>query len=351
METAFGGAGSWAFTNSGFVNQVNQGQAGALATTIATQAQYFCPLVGTSIYQCGWWYGQTAPGAYPINFFQVNSYAGSAVALHDNAWSNYHGLQLELRQNDWHGLTVRGNYTWSKAFTNRFNDAATAWADAATLRNPKMDKAPSPWDIRHTFTSYFTYDLPFGKGRTYAFHNPVIDRIAGGWTMSGIVRLQSGRVFKLTSGRYTVNGAADSGVVLNGITVADLQEMMELRDGPSRDKYFVSGDLVGSDGRINKQLVSLPTNPGEWGQMVYLYGPKFFNADFSVLKRIPVKERVNIEFWAEFLNVFNHPNWLVGSSSSAGSANTVWIDSTSFGRTRNLATSPRNIQFRLMLTF
>ena len=91
-----------------------------------------------------------------------------------------------------------------------------------TLRDKGLEWGPTAYDLRHTFQTYWTYDLPFGKDRAFSIDNALLDQILGGWSASGVVRIQTGRPFLLTSGRQTLN-QEDAGVVLNGITVEELQ--------------------------------------------------------------------------------------------------------------------------------
>ena len=74
-----------------------------------------------------------------------------------------------------------------------------------------LDWGPTAYDLRHTFQTYWTYDLPFGKDRAVSIDNALLDQIFGGWSASGVVRVQTGRPFLLTSGRQTLN-QEDAGV-------------------------------------------------------------------------------------------------------------------------------------------
>ena len=95
-----------------------------------------------------------------------------------------------------------------------------------------------------------------------------------------MVRIQSGRPFLLTSGRQTLN-QQDAGVVLNGISLAELQSMVNVRPGPDGGVYFFDERLIGSDGRANPALLAPPTTPGQQGQYVFLYGPGLWTADLG----------------------------------------------------------------------
>jgi hypothetical protein len=72
-----------------------------------------------------------------------------------------------------------------------------------------------------------------------------------------------------------------------------------------------------------------------------LIGPGIQQWDVSVIKRNPISEKVNLEFRAEFFNIFNHPNFGTPGATIATSA---------FGQLTSAA-SPRDIQFGLKLKF
>jgi len=168
-----------------------------------------------------------------------------------------------------------------------------------TLRNPNLNRGPTPYDQRHTFRTYFTYELPFGSGKHWSANNSAIDRAIGGWTLGSIITVQSGRNFKLQGGYNTFNysnaywpNASDSGVALNGMSVGQLQSKVGLFPGPTpaEPKVFLPPSLLNPDGTANTAFLGPETTPGQLGQFVYLVGPKFVNTDISLVKSIPVKE-------------------------------------------------------------
>jgi hypothetical protein len=363
FETAFGasaGAPALAtgsgFGNGTFITQLNQGQAGALASNLASSPTYVCRLVGSALPGCAK-NGFTGAGSYPINFFQANPFnsgatlnatgIGSAYDLdlvNDNGNSTYNGLQIEIRQRPTRGLSVTSNYTFAKALGDLFAENEAGFSNYTTLRNQRINKGPSVFDIRHVWQTYVNYAVPFGKGHSFG-NNGIADRIVGGWTLGSIVRVQSGRPFKLISNRDTVN-QYDSGVVLNGITTSQLQNMLLIGSGPNRNISFVSPGLVGSDGRANATYLSPPTTPGQFGQFIYLYGPKYVQVDMSLVKDILIREPVKMRFAVEALNALNHPVFQAG-----GDAALVNITSTTFGQTTSTAVGPRNLQLRLQIIF
>lgn len=79
-------------------------------------------------------------------------------------------------------------YTWSHALTDMPSQSTASGnvLNYTTIRNLGLDKAPLSNDRRHAFRLYGTYDLPLGRGRRWPIANPVLERIAGGWTLGGI---------------------------------------------------------------------------------------------------------------------------------------------------------------------
>jgi len=96
-------------------------------------------------------------------------------------------------------------------------------------------------------------------------------------------------------------------------------------------------------------------NPAAWSQPApYTFGTAsatepnlrgfpFHNQDFSVIKRTYIKERMNVEFRAEFFNIFNQVVF--------GSPSTDLNSLSTFGMVFGQANTPRNIQFALKMNF
>ncbi len=275
----------------------------------------------------------------------------------DESSSKYDALQLQYRQRLRRGISLTTNYTYGRARTDRYGITADNTADWSTLRDKSLNWGPTGYDLRHIFQAYGTYELPFGKGRHFNIDSTLLDEIFGGWAASAIVRWQSGRPFLLTSGRQTFN-QQDAGVILNGITVEELQKMVRVSAPPAGDNRFAVGNvlyldprLIGPDGRANPEFIRFPTTAGEQGQYVYLYGPGLISADLGLAKTFTFGGVRRFNFEALFINAFNHRNTTVGGTGGA----TVSIDSTTFGQSTGVAAvstnGTRQVQFRLGFYF
>jgi hypothetical protein len=392
LTQAFGGSSNApAFSSLSNTFLVQSGQAGALAGMITQNPVYFCNLVGSTFSPCvtqGYKSSAPTPLAYPINFFQVNPYSGgqALTLLSDPGSESYNGLQLQVKHPFGHGLNFQANYAWSHSFTNRYLgdyfQADGALIDFNTLRDPGYNRVPSPYDLRNVFRTYFTYDLPFGKGRQF-FHsaNPLVDKAIGGWTIGVNSYAQTGRNFKLAGGQNTYNyfdgpspanangtpagilnyvpNENDSGVVLNGMSVSQIQSQVGVYPGPTNPDNGVQipvtpavilpQSLFGPGGAIQPE-----STPGVLGQNIFLKGPATISTDFSVIKTVYLWERLRFNFYSEFLNVFNHPSFNFIDSYSFGTNNPaqyLLVNSSPYAPGTVGQNGNRQIQFRLQLQF
>src|SRR5262245_59737118 len=116
FQTAFGADPS-NYTSGAFITALQTGAAGSLAQTMARNPAFFCNMVGGSFSPCAARGLFTGAGAYPVNFWEVNPYTTgfSANYLDAAGHSNYHALQVELRQRVTHGMQFNLNYTLAKS--------------------------------------------------------------------------------------------------------------------------------------------------------------------------------------------------------------------------------------------
>ncbi len=341
--------------------QIEQGQAGALANAIATNATRMTRLTNAG---------------YPINLFKVNptSVSGSALLEVNGGDTNYHGLQVELRRRMSKSLLFQGSYVWSHSISNEQSQGiATAYV---TMRDVGYDKGPSPFDIRNAVKMNWVYELPIGPKQHFLGHvnNPVARKALEGWELASVTRVQSGSPIRLTSSRLTVN-QNDSGVILHNLTVSQLQDMMSIRkttlSGGLGAVYYLPQSLIDNtnaafevNGKTLKNLdptapyIGPADQPGELGSRVFLYGPWQQKWDFSLVKKTSIGERANIEFRMNALNAFNLTNFLLFTPGN-GISTTLAASAANFGQTsgayRDLSNTNdpggRIVEFMLRLNF
>ncbi len=121
--------------------------------------------------------------------------------------SIYHALQFKYTKRLSHGLNLVTHYTFSKLISDSDSpdDPNLDWLAGAIRANGggrartqdwgnlRLDRSVSVLDIPHRWITDFSYQLPIGRGRAFGkTWNRVLDAVAGGWQVNGIINLASG---------------------------------------------------------------------------------------------------------------------------------------------------------------
>jgi hypothetical protein len=183
-------------------------------------------------------------------------------------------------------------------------------------------KGPSGFDTRHRAVISYVYELPFGSGRAYmADAGALMQGLVGGWQLSGITTLTTGRPFSVSLQTGVNNGAP---------SWPDRIGSGKL-DDPSVDLWFNTADFVAP-----------PQNTyGNAGRGI-LYGPGHVNFDTSLSKRFQSGGGSTVEVRWDVFNLFNHPGFGFPNSS---------IGNPSAGRITNTIVDNRSMQFALKFNF
>jgi hypothetical protein len=225
------------------------------------------------------------------------------------------------------------SYTWSKSLDTRSFDptltvvgtgnASTAADTPFDINNRRLNYAPSDFDRPHVVQWNFVAELPFGKG----------NRILGGWEVTGFGRVSSGRPFSAFAGTNTVSNVNQSTANCSGCTRGDGSPFLDHASG-----------LIWYFDQAERAKFSAP-GAGQFGNSGrnFFIGPHYFELDASLLKRIPINERMKLEIRADATNLTNTPSF---------AAPTTDITSSIFGRIRNsLSSSSRKIQIGAKIHF
>ena len=105
-----------------------------------------------------------------------------------------------------HGLSFLAGYTYSHALDNQSSSSISQSAFPLDVNNPRLGYGSTDNDIRHRFTFSPTYDIPGMKAP---------GQMLQGWTLSGILTLQSGLPWYPidTSNDFTGTGEVNAGGV------------------------------------------------------------------------------------------------------------------------------------------
>ena len=219
--------------------------------------------------------------------------------------STYHALQATLRTRSWHGLSGFSGYTWSKSLDDASDGIDYNFATVALPQNSydlHSEHGPSNFDARHRFIAAFTYELP-------GFGGP--KKLTQGWQLNTIVTVQSGRPVPIVSADDT------SGVDFDQFpSPSNFHQRPNVVPGvnPINSNWRSAPDTIGY---LNGSAFAQPddaTDPNSQGSFGNLgrneiYGPRFVNVDFAVLKNTRIRERADLQLRAEFFNILNHPNF------------------------------------------
>lgn len=294
------------------------------------------PLICASAPSCP---GAGSRQAYyiPVGTPRANPELGSAWAWFSSGASSYNSMQINLDHRLANGLMLRSSYTWSKALDDGDSLNATAAGNAPGLvSNPfdiHADWGPATYDVRNTLVADGSYQLPFSiSPRRDSRFGSLPQALAKSWTVNTIVTLQSGFPFTPELSYNPSN---------NGDTRNPVR--------PSVNPSFHGRVILGEPGRWfdPAALIAPAPDSGVYGNLGRnsLSGPGLATWDLSILKQIPVSDRLRVEFRAESFNLLNRANFntpnLVTFTPSGLSPTAGVITSTS--------TASRQIQFGLKL--
>ena len=237
---------------------------------------------------------------------------GNITQAESSGFSSYNALWLTANQRLSKGLQFNASYTWSKSIdSNSLSSQGVVVQNSYDVAN---DKGLSDYDARHRFVITALYDLPF-QG----------NQLVEGWQLAAIVQSQSGNPINIVTSNSTINGVANT-LRPNVSGPVNTPETVE--------RWFdiAAFTAVNTFGNLGRNVIT---------------GPTFNNTDFSIIKNTVFRERIRLQFRAEFFDLFNHANF--GQPGNL-------VGTTAFGRIVNTrfptgeSGSSRQIQFAIKLT-
>ncbi len=243
----------------------------------------------------------------------------------------YDSLQIKVTKRFSHGLSAQGNYVWSKAENNgaSSNSSYLVPFDPVLndIFNPNDYKQLSGFNRPQAMTISFSYTTPkinnFGGNN---FAGQAVRFIARDWTLSGVLRYQSGQMLASPASNITLwNTEGVGGTPLNGVTNFGGSEPLE---------NVVAGQscLAVNPNSHFDPTTTLALNPNAYSnqttETIGTAAPYYQNcrwqrqpAESMSLGRVfRVKEKYQLLIQAQFFNVFNrvfYPNPTVETSTTA----------------------------------
>ena len=272
--------------------------------------------------------GDQAPNVRAFPFREYSNIFQAAFVSN----SNFNGMVLAMHKRPRYGLSFTASYELSKSLDDNssFGGSDGETGSYADTRNRKRDYGLSSFDVRHRVIFSWIYELPVGPnrallGRAHGF----LGQVVAGWTLTGITSYRSGFPFTVRASSDT-----DYSGLNRSAPAAGFSDRVNLKPGVSTEPTNMSDPNHAFDPTV----FSFP-GAGSVGNVGRnsLIGPHFISEDFAVLKNFPLRENRQVQFRAEFFNLFNHANFKLPENR---------LDQSAVGKIGN-AYDPRLIQFSL----
>ncbi|PYR62747.1 MAG: hypothetical protein DMF91_05655 [Acidobacteria bacterium] len=224
------------------------------------------PIVGVTLPNINRPFFASAPGLSTVG------------ALRSAGYLRYNGLLMKFQRRLANHFSTLNSYTLGRAIDlNSDNDGTVTLTN---IFNPEYNRGPADYDVRHTFSSTWIYELPWAAQRAW-----------GGWQLTGLLYLRSGLPLTITQ-----TGTMGSTGITNNRpnTICD-----PVLSDPTIDKWFDTScfartaDATGTFGDTGRNTVR---------------GPGAFNIDASVIKHTKVGP-LDSELRLEVFNLLNHPQF------------------------------------------
>ena len=274
--------------------------------------------------------GTTAPSPY-LSGNPLLANIAQISGTEANGNQRYDALQMTARQRKAGGLEYLLSYTFSKGMSDAIGyygegggQAANQTAYFQNLYDRRSQWGPTYFDATHMLSLSSTYELPFGRNRTFGSGwNPVMNGIAGGWQLGGILTLRGG--FPLTIQATDRSGTRSRGPRADRVGDGEGPKLA----GPGvtwLDKAAFKEPAAGTLGNSGVGVVR---------------GPGWKTLNLSLHKFFKITEGTSLEFRSEFYNLTNTPQFNAPNRNAS---------SPTFGEITT-AQGERNIQFALKLLF
>jgi hypothetical protein len=250
--------------------------------------------------------------------------------------STYHALQLSAEKRFSAGLYFLAAYTFSKTLTDAdYSQSSQGPIYAISPFEQNRQKALSVQDTPNAVTISTTYELPLGKGRSFANSSgTVLNFLVSGWQLNGIFHANSGQPIAFRSSYCNVPSQ---------FAVACIPSILPGANPYAQDRSSFNPNLALFSASAFQPIDSFNFYYGDGPRVSNLRGFGYTNLDFGITKNFTIKERWNIQIRGEAFNVLNSHSFLNNFVSD--------IQSPSFGTWNGTTTAPRNLQLGGKITF
>jgi hypothetical protein len=224
-------------------------------------------------------------------YYQPNpNFTGEFDVMRNGADSSYQALQAQFRHRLSHGLQTLLSYTWAHAIDNASSDAYYLHVPPGNSASDQ-ERGSSDYDIRHTFSSAVSYNIPAPSGGIWK-------SILGNWSTDSIVYARTPPPVNVVTGLNPFGG------FLSGASSVQRPDVV------SGVPLWIADPNVAGGKRINKASFVTPTGPaqGNLGRNT-LRGFGATQVDLTLRRQFKLRDRLSLQARADFFNLFNHPNF------------------------------------------
>jgi hypothetical protein len=271
---------------------------------------------------------------------------------------NYNGAFVTLKMNNWHGITLQENFTWSKALGTGALVQATSEYTVNDPFNLNNGYGLQNFDRKFVFNTYALIEEPWFKHQ-----QGFVGRVLGGWSLSPILAIGSGQPLGCGTNQGDESagqgfGSGDSAnfftnenCILTKAASGGSASLHRTADTAATGQFNIFADPDGLLATLRPAILGLDNNSGGLG---VFRGLPYWNVDLRVVKDIHITERTNLQFQYVVTNLFNHPVFADPTSGQPETA--LGVDPTvgpgsSFGVVSTQGNNPRRMQFGLRFTF
>lgn len=231
----------------------------------------------------------------------------------------YRALKLSARRRAASGISINGNYTWSRCYGDDTTGGFPQLAQGPTNPdNPQADRGHCTQDRTHVANLTVGYETP-------ETGTALLSAVVSHWRVSGIITARSGSWLTVTTGTDRA---------LNG------QRFQEQRVNQVSDDVYGARTLSSYLSRAAFAQPALGTFGNH--ERASIRGPNFWTTNLALSKLVPFGTAQSLELRLEAFNLLNHFNWGTPGTN---------FNAATFGRIQTIAGEPRILQFGIKYGF
>jgi hypothetical protein len=252
---------------------------------------------------------------------------GQLTGYNYNGISNYNALQTTINKRFTNGLLFSFNYTYSHFLDDQDSGG---WGSRGGTQywqvgnNPKATYGNSNFDIPNAFKGYASYELPFGRGKSYLNSSSVLNEAVGGWRLAGTLIAQSGTPFTVVNENNSNQNLTGCGTSPSGSATGG-----DVNNGCNWFPNVIASTHIGNPGPSQWFNVNAFANAWTAGSGVpfafgnegrnSLRGPRLTVLNLSIAKGFQIREGIRVELRSDWVNALNHPSLGVPGQNFGGS--------------------------------